>query len=644
MQKVSIIILFCLFIAESLLAQRQVNVEDANSKRRSGSSVLDDSTKQIYGPTTTSFTYEHNIKYNLTKTHFVDTVVNDYHKWQFVARDNNMVQNLGNVGTAYAPLYPQMPYVIGARLGFNIYDRYYTGSDDIKVYNTKSPYSKFGFVWGGKGRSMTEAAYTRNIDERSNIGFEYRGILIDKQIERERRGDRHALGTYYNFHGNYATKNGKYFALANFSRQNHVVDEYGGITLSEDSLFQDFFEENRQGNLSAVETRDLRTNYHLYQQYKVNDQIQFYHSHDRFKQFNDFTNEVSSGTEADAEYFGIVALDTIPVKDRIKIISRQHEVGFKGDIGKTFYSFYYRGREVNVDYKYLDEGELDFGTYYMENYVGGSMRFGNDSTSYIAANAEYMLKENNYKLGASIQNSWFYAEAKSAQYLPSYTQRAYLGRHDQWLNDFDPTINTKIIAGLNGKFGNLRVSPEVGYNLISNYVYFAKLDIPDTVARPYQPTQAGGDISIITGQAKASYTFLKRFTIHGQLVYSEVAGDNPEAVNLPQLLINGQLVYHNIFYNGNLELQFGVDFHQRSAYFANGYDPSIMQFYVQNEIEVEPFPIIDIFLNIKINRGRAFLKMNNIYERIKGTGYFLTPYYPAQTTILDFGLDWILFD
>ena len=103
-------------------------------------------------------------------------------------------------------------------------------------------------------------------------------------------------------------------------------------------------------------------------------------------------------------------------------------------------------------------------------------------------------------------------------------------------------------------------------------------------------------------------------------------------------------MYSNILYGGNLHLQLGVDFHQRSAYFANGYDPSTMQFYVQDEFEINSFPVIDIFLNVKINRGRAFLKFNNLNELIKGSGYFLTPFYPGQASVLDLGFDWILFD
>ncbi|MEQ8927911.1 MAG: putative porin [Fulvivirga sp.] len=614
------------------------------AEKKVGSSILDDSTKQVYGPTTTQFTLEKHIKYNNQKWSVLDTSITDFHKHQFIARERNLYQNLGNIGTPISPIYPQAPDIIGGRSGFNIYDLYFKDPEEIKIYNTKSPYSKFGIIWGGQGRSITEAQYTRNIDERSNFGFNYRGLLIDKQIERERRGDRNVLGTYYNVHGNYRTKNGKYFVSGNFSRNNQEVAEYGGILIDpEDSTFRTYFKENRQANLQDAQTRELRTNYHLYQQYKLTDQVQFFHSHDRYKQLNDFTNTATSGIETDSAFFGPVALDTIPIKDRSKIIYRQHEVGVKGDIGKTFYSFYYRGREVNMDFKFIDEGELDYGTYYMEHYGGFNLRFGNDSLSYISVAGEYLSGEN-YKLDAEIRNTWFYAKGASSRYLPSYVQRAYLSRHNNWRNDYESTINTKLESGLNLNYKGLSFRPSVSYNLISDYVYLEKINPSADSIRNIQPQQAGGDVNIISADVQMSYTFFKRFVLKGQAIYGNVSGSSADAVNVPDFILNAQLFYTNIFYEGNLEMQFGIDYHQRSAYFANGYDPSSMQYFVQDEFEVNSYPLIDVFFNIKINRGRAFLKVNNIVERIRGTGYLITPYYPGQETILDFGIDWMLFD
>lgn len=617
---------------------------DQVEREESRSSIIDDSTKQVYGPFTTQYTLEENIKFNKTKSYYLDTLADNFHQYEFINKERNTYQNLGNIGTAFAPIFPQAPETIGARLGFDLYDYYFKDPKSIRVYDTKSPYSKFGIIWGGKGRSITEAIYTRNIDNRSNFGFNYRGLFIDKQVERLRRGDRNALGTYYNFNGNYKTKNNRYLIAGNFSRNRQIVNEYGGILIEEGDSFREYFTENRSANISDAETQELRTNYHIYQQYKFNNQLQVFHSYDRYKQLNDFINTSSDGVETDSAYFGIVEIDTLPVMDRSKLIYRQHEVGIKGDIGKTFYSFYYRGREVNLDFKYIDEGELDYGTYYMEHYGGFTLRFGNDSISYIGVSGEYLSGEN-YKLEAEIKNKWFYAKGNSSRYLPSYVQRAYLGSHNNWRNNFESTINTKLASGLNFKYKGIRLNPEVSYNLITDYIYFAKApheDI-DTVFT-VQPFQTSGDINLLNTSVRASVSFLKNFILSGEAIYSNLSGSSSDAVQVPDIILNAQLAYQNIFYEGNLQLLFGLDFHQRSAYFANAYDPASMQFYTQNEEKVNSFPIVDVFLDIKVNRGRAFLKFKNIYQLMDGTGYLITPGYPGQSTILDFGIDWMLFD
>lgn len=611
---------------------------EERERRPQGSSIVDDTTQQVYGPTTALKTKEKFIKENTERWDVPDTSVTNFHRYEFTAQNENTFQHLGNIATATAPIYPQMPEVIGARLGFDTFDEYFQDPEDIDIYNTLSPYSKFGIIWGGQGRSVTRAAYTRNIDARSNFGFNYRGLFIDKQVERERRGDRNVSGTYYNFHGNYATKNGRYRALGNFSRHYHTLYDYGGI-LPEDFRFIGFFEENRQGNLIDVENNELRTHYHLYHQYRFSERWQLYHTYDRSKQWNEFGNS----EETNDDFFGPVVPDSVSVGNRSKMIYKQHEVGLKGDMGDMYYRIYYRGREVNMDYRYIDEGGLDFGTYFVENYGGFHLRFDDDSLSHISVAGEY-LSGGNYKLEAEWNNRRFYLKGIGSRYWPTYVQRAYLGRHNSWQNEYAPISDAKLETGLDVNYGPLSLRPGASYRLLSNYVYFRRAGADAPPVRDVTPEQESENITMITFDGTLVLRFLRNFTLTGRLIYTEVSGGGARAINVPEVLTNVQLAYGNTFYDGNLKLQAGVDFHQKSDYFANAYDPSTRQFYVQDVFSVYAFPVLDVFLNVKINRGRAFLKINNLYQLFRETGYFLTPYYPAQDTILDFGIDWALFD
>ncbi len=600
-----------------------IDVEEKKEEDRRGSSILDDTTKQIYGPTTTRYYFEHNVKYNRPEFNIVDTSIINLHRFHFVPFSGFTYQDLGNIGTALNPIFTDLPEQIGATSGFTLYDPYYNGTNDIRYYDTKSPFSKFRIIWGGQGRAITEAQYTRNINERINFGFRYRGYFIDKQIEREGRGDRAVEGTYYVLHGSLISKNGRYRALAYFNRNKHDVQEYGGIQSATGQPDDpEFFDENRQITLRQAETVELRTNYHLYHQYTIGKIAQLYHSFDRYKQQNDFNNEV-----LDSINFAEVVIDSVPVRDRSKIITTVNEIGIKGDAGKTFYSFYYKARLINFDYKYLLESEIPFETDYLESFGGFNIRFGNDSLSYIETFGEYQLK-GNYRLGGRLKNSWF------------LTRR--IARR-----------STMLKAGFTIPLGKTFIEPDVFYTLHSNYIYFqeelqvretTQPGVLDTLGYQARPFQAGGDISVLGTQVGFQVNFLKHLSFKTLIRLTNVSGSSADAIRVPEVFTVTQLAYHNIFFNGNLEVQTGIDLHWQTDYYAMGYDPAIMQYFVQDRFEVYSYPIFDIFVNAKINRGKVFLKLNNVYDLISGEGYFATPYYPGQTTILDFGVDWAFYD
>jgi len=633
-------VILCAF-ATSLKAQVIDLDDDESPQDRRGSSILDDSTKQIYGPNTTKYYYQDNIKFNIKEAYPIDTSIIGFHKWQYKVAQDRLYQNLGNVATPATSIYPLVPNRIGSTSGFSIFDLYWRGPDEIKFYNTLSPHSKFKIIWGGQGRALTEVNYTRNIDFRSGFGFEYRGFFIDKQIQRQGRGDRNVRGTYYNLHANYMTKDGRYKILGSFARNNHLVDEYGGIQNPDNSeAVAIYFDDDRQINLTNAENNELRTQYRIYQEYELKDNIQVYHQFDRYKQQNDFIDQLD---ESDNAFFDNIEVDSADVKDRSKIVNRINELGVKGDVGKVFYSFYWKYREVDFQYKYLSADTIDFlDTERYERYLGFDIRFGNDSVSYVRAFGQ-VEEEGNFQLGGEFVNNWLYARGSTSQHDPAYIYQAYRGSHDVWFNDFEPSLITKLEAGINYTFKGITLSPSVSNTLLSKYLYFRK-GAPNPDGQTVLPQQTSADVNILSPAFGLGFKFFRNFTFSSKVIVNSISGESSEAVNLPDIYARGQLKYGKISFDGNLDWQIGFDVYWKSTYFANGYDPAIMQFYVQNEFEVEAFPIIDFFFAGKVNRGRFFLKLNNINELFTDIGYFATPEYPGQTTILDFGVDWTFYD
>ena len=57
-----------------------------------GGKLLDDSTKNVYGPTTTKYTFERNIKYNQLEYFVIDTLIDDMHRFNYVNAKKNQLQ------------------------------------------------------------------------------------------------------------------------------------------------------------------------------------------------------------------------------------------------------------------------------------------------------------------------------------------------------------------------------------------------------------------------------------------------------------------------------------------------------------------------------------------------------------------------
>lgn len=625
------------FIAvQNVLAQDFENEENEEAQRGIGSGILDDTTRQEFGPSSVFFTFEDNVRYNQRAYYPIDTLIDDFHRFTFVNKLDNKYQDLGNIGTAMNPYYFTPPDIIGARSGYSVYDPYWVKPAEIKYYNTLSAYSSLGITLGGSNRAVTDISYSRNIDPLWNVGFDFRRLSIDKQIQRSGRGDRNVDNTYYDLYTHYVSKNLKYQLFGNFIRMNHEVNEFGGVNVA---LTQDPFDDNAPIFLNDARTEELRTNFHLYHEYKFSKLLQVYHSFDKYRQVADFRDDGA----IDDPFFDFVEVDTIPVADRSIFRTTTNEVGVKGEAADVFYNFYLKGRDVQLLYRYIDPDTTGIENDLFEEYGGFNIRITIDSTNIVSGFGEY-LSSGNFKIGGSLKGTWYDVSLRRVNYQPTFVQRLYRGSHDFWENDFSSVTTDELKGSLKLKLGRLEVIPGASIQRVGSYVYFQE----DTLREGQQvlPVQTSGSAQILSPSVKVNFDFAKRFHWMNEIIYTEVTGEEREAFSIPDIFVNSKLYYENILFDGNLELQLGVDFIWRPAYNAPAYDPAIQQFYIQGQdpFEVNAYPLTDIFGNFKINRARLFLKYHNLVQVIRGSGYFTTPFYPGQASVVDFGFQWGFYD
>lgn len=622
------------FVTAFLLIVIPSFAQDEEPTPRRGSKIIDDSTKNVYGPNTSHYYYEEDFFQNRNALHPIDTSGWNFHQFSYVQRYNNFYQDLGNIGTAIRPIYNQISETIGATSGFDAYNLYWS-SETIRYYDTKSPYSNMKVILGGKGRSVTRVTFSRNITPRWNFGFNYRTLLIDKQIQRSGKGDRNVRSTYYDLYTAFHSRDSTYSIFLNYRKNSQQADEYGGVLVAEDFLYSDFFLDNTQPSLTEAESNDKQSNYHVFHQFKIGSGLQVYHKADFYKQRNMFNDG-----DPENDFYDFIVVDSTKSRDRVTFKSFRNEAGVKGNLLKLFYNGYAAVRHYSIDYRYFYEDNFYLNTSDDELYVGGRIALQVDSLIEVKGWAEWMMDER-YLIQGSIRTKWFEASVKRSVSTPTFLQQAYRGSHDVWLNTFTNVEATEVKGNLIYHSKKIGIYPGIRFSTFKNYVFFT---LDTTNNQDVLPVQTSGYQTWVSPELNFSLTLIKHVNLTAQAIYTRVLENSEDAIQVPEMFVNTQLSYSNIWFTGNLDFQAGADVHWKSAYYAPAYDPVIQQFYQQQNFIVPAFPVIDIFFNAKIKRARIFVKYNNLLKTFNDYANIPTPYYPGIKNIVDFGFDWSFYD
>ena len=627
-----------------VLPLAQALSQNTDRKSRVGSKVIDDSTKQIYGPKTSRWITEKEIFENKVQYHPIDTSILNYHRWTYVQRLNNYYKDLGVVGTALNSIFPLLTSTIGVSPGYSVYEPYFN-SEEIKYFDTKSPYTRMYVVWGGKGRAATRIEFSRNINPQWNFGFNYRPLLVDKQIQRRGKGDRQTISHYIDLYMAYRTKNDKYSALASYRRIRHTVNENGGVDVTKppDSTYSSLFLKNTKPKLAYATSVEQRNNLHYFHQFKVGKGLQIYQKGDWGKQYNLYRDDVRNDSSFYDHREKKLGKDSLLIKDSVKYAYLQNEFGIKGNAKSLFYNFYYRIKSYEFSYKYLHADSLAFEPKAQEHYAGAKVAYSFDSLNSVSGLVEYLL-DGNYRVESELSTKWIDASARRTLAKPGFVQNAYRGSFDYWNNNFSNVQTDHAFVFLKGKLGPLAVSPGVTYTAYKNYIYYEKRDSFPNTDQKVLPVQSKGSQILIAPELRMDFNFFRSFHFRPQVIYANLIKNDDNALRLPELFINSQITFEDHLFKRNIEVQMGFDVHWHSAYTALGYDPAIQQFYVQNKVVSPAFPLVDIFLNGKIKTGKFFVKYHNFIQLITKSGHMPTPDYPGQGNVLDFGFELLLFD
>lgn len=593
--------------------------------------ILDDTTHMVYGAHTTMYLKEYDLRFNVPRYRHIDTTIFDSYKISKVEQSIFRLQNLGLEGTALRNIFYMAPDQIGVSSGFNAFNSYFKRPEDFRYYITRSPYSRMSLFLGGSNRSITDVEFSRNDSVMFNIGFGFKTMAIDKQIQSLGRGDKRVEDTQYGIYTQIRSKNLKYQLLLNFSRTRHIYKESGGVDTTE---IGDFFDQDVNVFLQNARSEELRTNIHLYQQYAIKDYFEFYNSADLYRQRNEY---ISDPIGDDRDYYDHLLISQTSTTDSTDYRYFQYEFGLKGRINSIYYNGYIKIKKYDFHYKYAVDS-MAFGKHVKnpsgkEKYLG--FHAGYIINNYhLTGGMEYLDTESS-NMYLSLIGKYINLKLNRATYKPSFLQQAYMGNHSFWINHFQSISADNVRIKYIFAVGPVMITPMLAYDRVKDYVYFDENKLP---------AQALSQARILSPGLDFKLKFLRHFSFESEAIYTTVEGEASFAFQIPELFINSRFFYSNVFYSGNLEITTGLDVNYKSAYYGYAYDPVVQQFYLQNDTRVEGSPVATYFIDFKINKVSLYLKMNNLRASIIQKGYMVAPLYPGLSTNVDFGLTWWFFD
>ena len=600
--------------------------------------ILDDSTQLVYGPRTTNYIKEADLLYHTDKVYHPDTLIRHFHRFTAPEILDYRVQNLGNLGTALGPVFYAAPEIVGERTGYYVYDHWFNAPEDIRYYNTRSPYTDLTYILGGNGRSIVDVTHSRNVTPNWNVGFDFRRLTADKQLgPTRRRDDKQVVSTAYDLFTYYHTKDRRYHLMANFSRIKHSVNESGGIAVAAEpeDLTNIIRYEDSRIRLQNAQSQLLRINYHVYQQYKLSELGGVYHRLTRQTQSNQYLN---TSLASDIGYYNQVLISPDSTTDRLHQQSWQNELGLKGELNNLYYRLYYKRRDIQYEPQYLPA------IYESEDYTGFSLRLAADSSLMLSTEGEY-LWGGFYKAQAFVRFKWLEGSIRRTRYKPAFIQENYFGNHDEWHKEFEAPVASELKASVHLPLGRLQFRGGAKASVVENHIYFTADSLQGTKrAWNIRPEQASSSAQLLSPFAFMRWEFAPRFFWENELTYTQVSGKSADVFNVPTWLYNGSLYFEGEMFGGNLYGQLGFDAHWKSAYYANAYDPVTQQFLVQNDFLVPAYPIVDVFFGFRIARTRVFVRMSHLNQGFPADGYFITPYYSGTGRTFDLGIDWLFFD
>jgi hypothetical protein len=208
-------------------------------------------------------------------------------------------------------------------------------------------------------------------------------------------------------------------------------------------------------------------------------------------------------------------------------------------------------------------------------------------------------------------------------------QEHLLTNHFKWENQFrkqhDVVLKGKIEIPV------LKAGAGANYALLSNYLYNNQQQVPDQYEKEF---------SVFSIWLIKDFSFW-RFGWENQVVWQQTS--DKTVLRLPALSAYSTLYYSHYLFKV-MQIQLGAELYYNTPFYADGYNPATTQFHIQDKSKIGGFPVVNAYVNAKLKRTSAFIKMSHANSMINGTNFFSAPDYPLGQMVVRFGFLWSFYD
>ena len=577
----------------------------------------------------------------------VDSSVKSFHRYNITEKQRVPYYNIGNFGTAYYPLIFAYDRDPGFQSGFNSFDLYFLHPEQLRFFTTKTPYTNLDFIFGGKEEIVGGADYSQNINPRANIGFSYhrnnfKGQEANQLSIHNTLSLRHWL----------QTKNRFYDLKFAFVFNQVKNQENGGWAI--DSVFENPIYKRRKSfvptNLTAA-LNNWKNQYLLTVQtfnigpkesYAANDSvtkerivpkyaIEHTLSYDNRKFiFKDY--------KEDSAFYKNTFFDTDSTTDITHTWNLSNKILFKNVLNdssgnKPFYS-------AGIIYSFIRFEQYSIDKFVHDIQLTGEAGQENDSATFnykagfvidlspkyigdLKASAEMRL---NFKHTLSVG-----VDANLSLSSPTQKEEFFISNHFIWFNDFKKIFSAQ--AGAHFNWQKQLLYAGINDQFIQNYIYY------DTTSTPQQLHKA---INILQVHLVKDFDF--KFLYWGNDFFVQWISDK-DIIRLPVFYMKQTFYYKGTWISHKLNAQLGFDIIYNTNFKGNTYQPSLAEFYHQDQETIKFYPILDLFFTLNVKHTNIFLRWEHVDQGLfKQKGIYTAPDYPYLNRAFRVGVIWQFFD